>query len=489
MRDWSNKLRGLLSALLPASLQHRIAVLMAVSVFCAQMVGISLWASQIRANALDEAKIAARNMSMSAAGTLRFFADLPLEYRPVLIEQLRTMGGTRFFVNINKGEVPLVAMDENQFTKSVTDAIGDELERAAPFLHDFKVAFVLPQDLIVSDDGLRAQDLPKEWVETTLLLKPRPAPVLVIQAASTPGDWLYLAATMPDPYFLDNASPITSDLAALQLLVLIVVVMVTVLIVKALIKPLNRIAEAADAFVVRNADHDRLPEAGSKELRRTAQAFNAMQARIQNYIVDRENLFVGISHNLKTPIMRLKLRTEMLDDETIRAEFHEDLDDLDLMVKSALQKVRDSDIHENRDPVKLDNLLVRLSKRPIYPDSKICLSLEPCVVSGRRLALSRAFANLIDNAVLYGQNAQVNLVVENQQGVVTIRDFGPGIAPDFIGRAFEPRVRLAHGQQRNSSGSGLGLGIARSIILAHGGTISLSNHPDGGLVVRVSLPF
>ena len=364
-----------------------------------------------------------------------------------------------------------------------------ELERTVPFLHSFKVTFAQPENLVISDDGRLAQDLPKEWVETTLLLRPRPAPILVIQAEYMPGDWLYLAATMPDPYFMDNASPITADLAAMQLLVLISVLVVTVLVVRALIKPLNRIARAADAFGVKDAAHDRVPEIGSRELRRTARAFNAMQARIQSYIVDREHLFVGISHSLKTPIMRLKLRTEMLDDEATRIEFHEDLDDLDLMIKSTLQSVRDSDIHENREPVKFDLLIQRLSQRPIYPDAKICLDLEACIIHGKRLALSRAFGNLIDNAVLYGQNVHIALAIEASHAVVTIRDFGPGIPTSAVAQAFEPRGRLAHGQHCNRGGSGLGLGIARSIIHAHSGTIDLSNHPDGGLVVRVKLPL
>jgi signal transduction histidine kinase len=489
MLDWTPKRRAWLRACVPASLQGRIVLLMTFSVIAAQLVGVALWSAQIRSTAFADAKVAAHNMAFNAAGSLRFFADLPAEFRPILIEQLRTMGGTRFFVNINRAEVPLVPIYNSELADIVTNEIREELPRAAPFIQTFRVVFASPEGLQVSDDGRRVEDLPKDWVEATLLLKPRPAPVLVIQAEYRPGDWLYLAATMPDPYFLDNASPMSLNLVAMQLLILLAVLAITVIVVRTLIRPLNRIAKAANAFVANGGEPERLPETGSNELRRTAQAFNAMQARIQSYIIDRERLFVAISHSLKTPIMRLKLRTEMLDDASTRADFHEDLDDLDLMVKSALQSVRDSDIHENREPVKLHLLLDRLAKRPIYPNAQICLSLAPCVVNAKRLALTRAFGNLLDNAILYGQHAELTLRVDGGVALITIRDFGPGIAPQSMQQAFEPHVRLAHGHQSNRAGSGLGLGLARSIVQAHGGTVALSNHDEGGLIVTVSLPI
>jgi signal transduction histidine kinase len=330
------------------------------------------------------------------------------------------------------------------------------------------------------------RDLPESWVEATLLLRPRPAPVLVIQAEFEPGRWLYLAAPMPDPYFLENANPLTLDRVAMQLVTLLTVLVLSVLLVRGLIRPLNKIASAANAFGSDTAPES-VPETGTAELRRTARAFNEMQARIQGYLVDRERLFLGISHGLKTPIMRLKLRTELLDDDTLRAEFHEDLDDLDVMVKAALQSVKDTDIHENLTPVRLDTLLARLAQRPIHPDASIECTAEAVSVLGKPLALERAFSNLLDNAVLYGERVQVRLSLQGSRALVEVRDFGPGIAQASMSAAFEPHVRLSHGQQQNRTGTGLGLGIARNIFQAHGGEIRLHNHAEGGLVVTVLL--
>lgn len=473
---------------LPDSLLGRIVLVMALGVVTAQLVGTMLWARQLRESAKVESLIAGKHLALNAAGTLRFFRDLPPAYRPIVIEQLRTMGGTRFFVNVNRAKVVVHPIKDNALVDAVTavvraDLVGNLKTAQAP-----DVAFAWPDRLMVSDDGRMVQDLPESWVEATLLLRPRPAPVLVIQSEFEPGRWLYLAAPMPDPYFLDNANPLTYDRVVQQLVTLLTVLLLSVLLVRGMIRPLNRIAAAANAFGSDSATHS-VPETGTTELRRTASAFNQMQARIQRYMVDRERLFLGISHGLKTPIMRLKLRTELLDDDALRGDFHEDLDDLDVMVNSALQSVRDSDIHENLTFVRLDTLLARLAKRPIYPDASIEFNLEVVSVQGKPLALERAFGNLIDNAVLYGERVQMHLGARGALAVVEVRDFGPGIPQAAMSTAFEPHVRLSHGQQKNRSGTGLGLGIARNIIQAHGGEIRLHNHAEGGLVVTVLLPL
>lgn len=471
---------------LPDSLLGRIVVVMALGVVSAQLVGTLLWARQLRESARTEALGAGRHLALNAAGAIRFFRDLPPQFRPILIEQLRTMGGTRFFVNVNKTRVPITPLKNNALVDAVVDVVRDDLVRNLHATQAPDVAFAWPDSLQVSDDGRMVSDLPESWVEATLLLRPRPAPVLVIQAEFEPGRWLYLAAPMPDPYFLDNANPLTTDRIALQLVTLATVLVLSVLLVRGLIRPLNKIASAANAFGSDTAPES-VPETGTAELRRTARAFNEMQARIQGYLVDRERLFLGISHGLKTPIMRLKLRTELLDDETLRAEFHEDLDDLDVMVKAALQSVKDTDIHENLTPVRLDTLLARLAQRPIHPDASIECTAEAISVLGKPLALERAFSNLLDNAVLYGERVQVRLSRQGTRALVEVRDFGPGIAQASMSAAFEPHVRLSHGQQQNRTGTGLGLGIARNIIQAHGGEIRLHNHAEGGLVVTVLL--
>ena len=464
----------------------RIVLVMALGVVCAQTLGTLVWAHQLRQGALAEALNAGKNMAMNAAGTIRFFGDLPPAYRPILIEQLRTMGGTRFFVNVNTQKIPVTAMQRNALVDSVTQAVREDLVSYLPPSEKPDVAFAWPETLQVTADGRTVKDMPQAWVEGTLLVGLRPAPVMVIQAEFEPGSWLYLAAPMPDPYFLDNSNPLTVDRVALQLVTLVTVLLITVLLVRKLIQPLNRIAAAANAF--RNdGTPEKLPEEGSMELRRTARAFNAMQTRIQGYLLDRDRLFEDISHGLKTPIMRLKLRAELLEDEVLRDALHEDLDDLDVMVKTALQSVKDTAIYENLAPVRLDLLLARLAKHPIVPSASIQLHCEPISAWAKPLALERALSNLIDNAVLYGDRVEIGTSTQGALAVVVIRDFGPGIAQLDMPKVFDPRVRLEHAQIKNPGGSGLGLGLAWDAIHQFNGTLQLANHPQGGLVVTITL--
>ena len=229
-------------------------------------------------------------------------------------------------------------------------------------------------------------------------------------------------------------------------------------------------------------------ESGTIELRRTARAFNDMQARIQRFVEDRERLFASISHDLKTPITRLKLRTELLDDDALRADFHEDLDELDVMVKGALQSVKDSAVHENVADVRIDRLVERLTTPALAAGARIAIDLPPLTVRGKPLALKRALGNLVDNGLRYGERIEIAGTADGAGVMLTIRDHGPGLPESSREEIFEPYVRLAHGREANRDGSGLGLGIARGILREHGGDVRLDNHPQGGLVATIHLP-
>ncbi|HSC80292.1 MAG TPA: ATP-binding protein [Chitinolyticbacter sp.] len=472
---------------LPRSLWGRLTLVMLAGVLATQLVANLIWAQQIRSQAEHEATAGAEHLGRSAAAAVRFFKSLPVNYRPLLIEQLREMGGTRFFVNTNTAEIPIDPIAQSGLSQAVLTTLDATLKRELPRLVDYRLALAWPQDLQVGDNGVLLSDLPDDWVQHTLIVKPRPAPVLVIQAELAPGEWVYLAALMPDPYFLDSDNPLATDRLALQLATLVSVLLLSLLVVRWLTQPLGKLADAAQAFG-HGGLTEAMPETGSSEFVATARAFNAMQDRIQRFIDDRERLFSSISHDLRTPITRLKLRTELLDDEETRAEFHEDLDELDVMVKGALQSVKDTDIHENRTALRLDALLERLVADAKLAGQEVAFAGGAITVQAKPLALKRAITNLIDNAVKYGGRAEVLLSEAGDTVELTIRDYGPGVPDEARDSLFQPYVRLEHGRLSNSLGMGLGLGIARNIIHAHGGELALSNHPDGGLVARLKLP-
>jgi signal transduction histidine kinase len=464
-----------------------MVVVMALGVIATQLTATLFWALHLHTTSKTKALQGAQNMAENAIETIRYYQDIPAQHRPILIAQLHSMGGTRFFVNANQSVLPIKAIRNESLLDTVTDAVQTQLLKQLKASSTVSVAFAWPSGLPISDDGRLLDDLPASWTDSAMLLGEPTVPMLVIQAEIEPNQWLYLTAPMPDPYFLAHANPFTLERIAIHLLTLATVLLLTVLLVRDLVKPLNRIAFAANAFGSAGAP-EKVPETGTAEMRRMAEAFNEMQARIQGYLLDRERLFLGISHGLKTPIMRLRLRTELFDEDDLRAEFNEDLDDLDMMVKSSLQSLKDTDIHENITPVRLDTVLQRLTKRPIYPDAKIGLHSEPITIEAKPLALERALSNLIDNGVLYGERVQIRLSRLGNMAMVEVRDFGPGIPRSFMTAVFDPRVRLSHGQKSNRSGTGLGMGIARNIVQSHGGEIRLHNHAEGGLVVTVLLP-
>ncbi|KPC53675.1 ATP-binding protein [Amantichitinum ursilacus] len=474
--------------LVPSSLLGRLTLVMVAGVLISQVIGNLVWANQVRQKALTEAIDAATHVGGSAASALRFFKSLPPPYRPILIDQLREMGGTRFFVSVNRSAVSIDPIMGNELVDRVRDRVAQTLLHEYPRALDYRVSMAWPDKLPVSDDGVTLDELPDGWVQNTLVVKPRPAPILVIQAEIEPDNWVYLAALMPDPYFLDADKPLPVERLGLLLATVAVVLLLCLLVVRWMTRPFAQLAEAAESFG-QGVTGVPLPESGSREFIKTARAFNAMQARIQRYLEDRERLFTSISHDLRTPITRLKLRAEMLDDEQDRVDFHEDLDELDVMVKGALQSVKDSDIHENPVHVRLDKLIQRLVDGAHLAGRDVAFAAGPVTVQARPLALKRAVGNLLDNALFYGERAEVLITRTDALVELTIRDYGPGVPEEALPSLFQPYVRLEHGRSVNTQGMGLGLGIARSIVHAHGGELFLANHATGGLVATILLPI
>lgn len=472
----------------PASLLGRLTLVMVAGVLITQLAGNAIWARQLRAKALDDTDKAAQYLGHGAANTIRFFRSVPPAYRPLLIQQFREMGGTRFFVHLGTVPVAVPAIAGEELATRAVDTLQATLKADLPFLNHTQAAFAWPDQLLVSE-GARLADLPDNWVRDILLIKPDASPVLVLQAELEPGNWLYLAALMPNPYFLQSGQALPWQQLLLQSLPLAVVLLLsTVLVLRWITRPLAQLSEAAAAGFDKDGQLPVLPETGSREFVNTARAFSAMRQRIQQYLEDRERLFISISHDLRTPITRLKLRSELLDDDQLRDEFEEDLDELDMMVKGALQCVKDTEIHENTAELKLDTMLSRLVRGARLGGHEVAFTDCGLTVRAKPLALKRALGNLLDNALFYGQRAEVSVAAEDGWVAIRIRDHGPGVAPEALGTVFEPRVRLSHGRSSNEGGLGLGLGIARSIVQAQGGTLTLENHPQGGLVATVRLP-
>jgi signal transduction histidine kinase len=287
---------------------------------------------------------------------------------------------------------------------------------------------------------------------------------------------------------LPEGAPLPRNLFLNLALLVLLLVVVLYAAARNITRPLSDLARAADS-VGRQVRPAQLQERGARELRDAAHAFNTMQDRLRRYLDSRTRVLAAMSHDLKTPLTRLRLQVETLEDTTLQARISRELDEMESMVREALSLFRGLDDGEPAAPVDIDALLAQLRAEFADMGGEVTVvghALRP--FTGRAQALKRCFTNLIANAIKFGTCAEVSVADTEQELVVRIRDRGPGIPPDELERVFEPFYRVESSRNRDSGGTGLGLSIARDIAQAHGGTLSVANLPAGGLEATLRLP-
>ncbi len=265
------------------------------------------------------------------------------------------------------------------------------------------------------------------------------------------------------------------------------VVGVAAIMLRGLVRPLQRLAAAADA--IGRGPTVEVAETGPQEVRHVARAFNGMQARLDQLVQDRTQALAAVSHDLRTPITRLRLRAGFIDDPAMQTAMDADLDEMEAMVEATLAYLRGEETTEAREITDLSALLSTLV------DDAADAGADAVFDGAGHLALplhassvKRAFANLLNNAITYGGGAQVSLAASADSVRVTVEDRGPGIPEADLRRVFEPFQRLDASRNRATGGVGLGLAIARRAIENEGGLITLSNRAEGGLRAEVVLP-
>ncbi len=253
--------------------------------------------------------------------------------------------------------------------------------------------------------------------------------------------------------------------------------------------PLSEFAQAAERLGV-DVNAPPLPEDGPDEVRTASRAFNQMQMRIRSFVDDRLRMLAAISHDLRGPITRLRLRTEQtVANAGAQAKMLADLDEMAQMVDSILAFARDEAAEEASQPIDLAALLTTLCDDAVDAGNQAEFAWEGRLVyEGRPLAMKRLFANLVDNAVRYGGAVRVRASSDRGNVRIDIDDDGPGIPDDQIQNVFKPFFRLERSRNKRTGGIGLGLATARSIARAHGGDIRLENRVERGLRARVVLP-
>jgi signal transduction histidine kinase len=251
-------------------------------------------------------------------------------------------------------------------------------------------------------------------------------------------------------------------------------------------RPLRRVAQAADRIDTRERTA-RLNESGPSEVAAVLRAFNRMLDRIDRQTTDRVRVLSGVSHDLKTPLTRLRFRIDGLADRTLRESISRDIDAMQTMVGAALDYMRTLGDAQPMASVELVALLQAVCDDANSAGERAWLRRhEPLYVMARPQALQRAFANVVDNAIRYGGRADVSIDAGAAGIVVRVRDGGPGMSERDLARAFEPYYRGSAAGDA-SGGSGLGLAIARDTFVRCGGHVKLKNTPDAGLEVSVRL--
>ncbi len=306
---------------------------------------------------------------------------------------------------------------------------------------------------------------------------------LVTQVRLHDGSWATFDTRVPE-----SSLGVPWRLLATLGLLLVAVLVVSWIAVRLVTRPLKTLAAAAHAL---GGDLHRppLPESGPAEVANAAHAFNAMQRRLVQSIEERVRVLAAMSHDLKTPITRMRLRAELLDDAQAREKFEADLREMEAMVTQSLEFLRDVAPRERKEPVDVMALLERIRADQAAMGRAVTVSGEATQpVLAMPSLLKRCVSNLVDNAVLYGGRADIDARSTAAGIAIRVRDPGPGIPEGEQERVFEPFYRLEASRNRATGGTGLGLAISRNIARAHGGDVRLRNHPEGGLEAIVELP-
>ena len=472
---------------MPKTVVARMTSVLFIGIVIVQLLGAWLWVEQLQSSERDRMIEVSESMGSRIGQTIAFFEKLPKQYRHVVLDQLRDMGGTRFFVSVNKQHIDLIPIAESEFSLLVRDNLQRSMFAQLGQIDDMEITFVNFDNLkILTGDNLMVA-LSPTWKRFALLDPGDESPVAVIQFPIDEEEWMYLAAVVPKGELLLGVDWINGERIFNLLAVSLTVLLLTFLFVRWLVLPLKTLAHQAD-LLGKGRNPRQLEEKGSKEMVATIRAFNSMAMRIQNFITDRERSFAAISHDLKTPLTRARLRVESIKDDTIKESLIGDLDYLGTMVTGSLQIISDGIEFEHTSDIDLTKMLGAILKKeeilglPIKFDMKKNITMK-----GRSLAIERLFSNLINNAMTYGKGVEVKGKKQHNGILIEIMDNGPGLSDADKENVFKPYYRLEH--KLSESHSGLGMGIARSIANIHGGELELKDRTGGGLIVEVYFPL
>lgn len=461
--------------LLPDSLLGRTLLILAAGLLLAQLATLVM-------NLFDRGssvyRLASYQIAARVAQTARILNRLPAGERSLVVEELN---GRHLRVAMSATPISIAEgyEEHDRYEKAFAEAVQRQLGEAWPVA----VAIAsLPRSPGASAEETAATPF-EMWVARHFYFLLPGAFSLVAQVRLEGGAFAIFYATIPQ----EPLSRLESLLPRVLLLAALLFAL-GALLVRMTTRPLAHLARAADALG-KDPSGPALAERGPSEVRRVIGAYNRMLARVRTQVAERAGLLGAISHDLQTPITRLRLRCEMLADDTLRAQMERDLDEMEAMVRSTLEFHRAVGNEARRQPVDVAALVETVCEDRRAAGESVSVRGAPrAPYRADPQALRRCIENLVGNAVRYGGGAQIDMRDDPAMLRILVRDHGPGVPEDELERVLEPYYRLERSRNPASGGTGLGLSIARNIARWHGGDIRLSNAPGGGLLAELSLP-
>jgi len=464
--------------LLPRSLFGRTVLVLAAGLLLAQVASLVV-------NLLDRGsavyRLSAQQIAMRIAHTARVLNRLPTHARAEVIDELSATD-LQVLLSTQPVKISQGFEEHDTYEEAFARVVRRNLGASLPTTVEItRLPRTRQERAADARDGAGAFDL---WLGRHFyFLRPGPYQV-VVQVRLADGNTAVFFAQVPQEPLsrLETLAPIL----ALWMSIFFVL---AALMVRMLTRPLARLAQGAEAI---GADPEGPPlaEEGPEEVRSVIRSFNRMQVRVRAYLLERAELLRAISHDLKSPITRMRLRAEMLSDAALRDRFLRDLDEMSGMVGSTLEFFRSFGNEPRRQPVDVAALLESLAEDWRATGCSVEVQGAPQrPYPAHPQALRRCLDNLVSNAIRYGERARISVDDDDRFLRISVADDGPGIPEEALERVFEPFYRLESSRNRASGGTGLGLSIARNISRWHGGDLNLRNTPQHkGITAQLTLP-